>query len=62
MEDIAYRFKIKVKAPDQKQTEETMIVSETDSKLGESIALGKVVRYYENLREEKKILEYRIMA
>ena len=62
MEDIAYRFKIRVKAPDQKQTEETMIVSETDSKLGESIALGKVVRYYENRRDEKKILEYRIIA
>ena len=60
--EIPYYFKIRVKAPDQKQTEETMIVSETDSKLGESIALGKVVRYYEGLREEKKILEYRIMA
>lgn len=62
MEDIAYHFKIRVKTPDRKQTEETMIVSETDSRLGESIALGKVVRYYESLREEKKILEYRIMA
>lgn len=62
MEDIAYRFKIRVKTPDRKQSDETMIVSETDSKLGESIALGKVVRYYETLREEKKILEYRIMA
>lgn len=62
MEDIAYRFKIRVKTPDRKQSEETMIVSETDSKLGESIALGKVVKYYESLCEEKKILEYRIMA
>lgn len=62
MEDIAYHFKIKVKTPDGKQSEETMIVSETDSKLGESIALGKVVRYYENLREEKKIVEYRILC
>lgn len=60
--DIAYHFKIKVKTPDKKQTEETMIVSETDSRLGESIALGKVVRYYEELLDEKKILEYRIMA
>ena len=61
MEDIAYHFKIKVKTPDRKQSVETMIVSETDSRLGESIALGKVVRYYENLREEKKIVEYRIL-
>ena len=60
--EIPYYFKIRVKNPDRKQSDETMIVSETDSKLGESIALGKVVRYYENLRDEKKILEYRIMA
>ena len=62
MEDIAYRFKIRVETPDSKQSEETMVVPETDSRLGEYIALGKVVRYYETLREEKKILEYRIMA
>lgn len=61
MEDIAYRFKIRVKTPDKKQTDETMIVSETDSRLGESIALGKVVRYYENLREDKKIIDYKII-
>ena len=60
--DIAYNFKIRVKTPDRKQSDETMIVSETDSRLGESIALGKVVRYYETLRDEKKILEYRIMV
>lgn len=60
--DVAYHFKIRVKTLDRKQNEETMIVSETDSRLGESIALGKVVRYYETLRDEKKILEYRIMA
>lgn len=60
--DIAYHFKIRVKTPDRKQSEETMIVSETDTRLGESIALGKVVRYYEELLDEKKILEYRIMA
>ena len=61
MNDIAYHFKIKVTDPDKKQSVETMIVSETESRLGESIALGKVVRYYENLREEKKIIEYRIL-
>lgn len=61
MDDIAYHFKIQVKAPDRKLSVETMIVSEADSCLGESIALGKVVRYYENLREEKKIIEYRIL-
>lgn len=60
--DIAYHFKIRVKTPDRKQSEETMIVSETDTRLGESIALGKVVRYYEELLDEKKILEYRIMV
>lgn len=62
MDEIAYHFKIRVKAPDGKQSEETMIVSESDSRFGESIALGKVVRYYENLREEKKIVEYRILC
>lgn len=62
MEEIAYHFKIKVTDTDKKQSVETMIVSETDSRLGESIALGKVVRYYENLREEKKIVEYRILC
>ena len=62
MDEIAYHFKIRVKAPDRKLSVETMIVSEMGSRLGESIALGKVVRYYENLREKKKIIEYRILS
>ena len=62
MGNIAYHFRIRVTNPDKKQSEESMTVSESPTRFGESIALGKVVRYYEGLRESKKILDYRILT
>lgn len=58
----AYHFKIRVKLPDKSSRDEDMTVSEADSKLGSAIALAIVVRYYDNLKAYKEILDYRIMV
>ena len=58
--DKAYTFKVRVMLPDKSQRDETHIVSEQDTRFGESFACGKVVHYYESLKEEKKILDYRL--
>lgn len=47
--------------PDKTQTEEVMKVNEQNTRFGEAFATGKVVRYYEALREKKEILDYRIL-
>ena len=59
--DVVYTFRIRVMKPDKTQTEETMKVNEQNTRFGEAFATGKVVRYYEALREKKEILDYRIL-
>lgn len=56
----AYTFKVRVMLPDKSQRDETHIVSEQDTRFGESFACGKCVRYYESLKEKKEILDYRL--
>lgn len=56
----AYKFKVRVILPDKSQRDETHIVSEQDTLFGEAFACGKCVRYYESLKEDKKILDYRL--
>lgn len=58
----AYHYKIRVKLPDKSTREEDMTVSETDTKFGSAMAMGKVVRYYDSLKVYKDILDYRIMV
>ena len=59
--DVSYTFRIRVMKPDKTQTEEIMKVNEQNTRFGEAFATGKVVRYYEALREKKEILDYRIL-
>ena len=54
----AYKFKVRVQLPDKSQRDETHIVSEEDTRFGEAFACGKCVRYYEDLRKKKEILDY----
>lgn len=58
--DKTYTFRVWVMLPDKSQRVETHIVSEQDTHFGESFACGKCVRYYESLKEEKKILDYKL--
>lgn len=58
--DKAYTFKVQVMLPDKSQRDETHIVSEADTRFGESFACGKCVRYYEGLKEKKEIFDYRL--
>lgn len=58
----AYHFKIRVKLPDKSTREEDMTVSEAGTKFGSAMALGKVVRYYDNLKAYKEILDYRVIT
>lgn len=58
--DKAYTFKVRVMLPDKSQRDETHIVSEQDTRFGESFACGKCIRYYEILKEKKEILDYRL--
>lgn len=59
--EVCYTFKIRVMKPDKTQIVETMKVNELNTRFGEAFATGKVVRYYEALREKKEILDYRIL-
>lgn len=59
--EVCYTFKIRVMKPDKTQTVETMRVNELNTRFGEAFATGKVVRFYEALREKKEILDYRIL-
>ena len=59
--EVCYTFKIRVMKPDKSQIEEVMKVNELNTRFGEAFATGKVVRYYEALREKKEVLDYRIL-
>ena len=58
----AYHFKVQVKLPDKSIKVEDMTVSESATKFGAAVALGKVLRYYDNLKAYKEILDYRVMV
>lgn len=58
--DKAYHFQVRVKLLDKSTKEENMTVSEANTKFGAALALGKVVRYYDNLKAYKEILDYRV--
>lgn len=58
----AYHFKVLVKLTDKTTKEEEMTVSEAATKFGAAVALGKVLRYYDNLKAYKEILDYRVMV
>lgn len=60
--DKSYHFKVRVKLPDKSTREEDMTVSEVDTKFGAAMALGKVLRFYDNLKAYKEILDYRVMV
>lgn len=62
MMEKAYHFKIRVELPDKSTSEEDMTVVEANTKFGAAFALGKVVRYYDNLKAYKEILDYRVMV
>lgn len=61
MEEINYHFRIQVKTIDGKITYEDHILREAHSKFGSAIAIGKVCRLYEKLKEDRKIKDYRIL-
>ena len=58
----AYHFKIRVKLPDNSTREEDMTVTEARTKFGSALALGKIVRHYDNLKAYKEILDYRVLT
>jgi len=59
--DKAYTFRVQVKALNGSLTEEKHTVNEQDTQFGESFACGKVVRFYDGLKAEKKIKDYRLL-
>ena len=59
--DKTYHFTVTVKDPDGKITQELHQVTEKATAFGAALALGKVVSFYDGLKEKKKIREYRIM-
>ena len=61
MKEIAYHFRIQVKGLDGKITYEDHIINESHTKFGSALALGKVCRLYEKLKEDRKIKDYRIL-
>lgn len=60
MNDICYLFRIAVKLPDGKTVHEEHKVIEARTKFGEAMATGRVVRFYENLKAQKKIKDFRL--
>lgn len=56
-----YHFTITVKDNAGKITQERHTVSETDTPFGAAVALGKVVSFYDGLKDKKQIREYRVM-
>lgn len=62
MIEKAYHFKVQVSLPDKSTKYEVMTVSEAATKYGAAFALGKVLRYYDNLKAYKEILDYRVMV
>ena len=60
--DRAYKCHVRVKLPDGKSQVEVYTVSESNDRLGEAVATGKVVRYYESLKDSKQIKDYHILC
>lgn len=60
--DRAYKCRVRVKLPDGKSVVETYTVSEKPDKLGEAVATGKVIRYYDSLKESGQIKDYNILC
>lgn len=56
-----YHFRVQVLNPDKSKSIEDYQVRELDTRFGEAMATGKVVSYYEGLREKKTIVDYRIL-
>ncbi len=56
-----YHYRVQVMFPDKKTQMEDYQVREQDTRFGEAMATGKVVAFYDKLREKKKILDYRIL-
>lgn len=61
MKEIWYKFTVSVKHLNGKITAEQHDILEKPSIFGESLATGKVVRYYENLKEKGKIKDFKII-
>lgn len=61
MRDRCYVFKVMVKHPDGKITYEEHKVIEKSGTLGDAIASGRVVRFYEGLKHDGKIRDFRII-
>lgn len=61
MQDKVYCYRIKVINIDDSVSWEEHTVNEIDSRFGEAMACGKVVSFYEELREAKKIKDYHIV-
>jgi hypothetical protein len=62
MVDVCYVFRLRVKLLDGRTVEEEHKVVEISNKLGSAMATGRVVRYYEGLKAQKKIKDYQIIA
>ena len=60
MGDVCYLFRLRVKLPDGRTVKEEHKVVEAATKFGSAMATGRVVRFYENLKAQKKIKDYRI--
>ena len=56
-----YHFTVTVKDNSGKITQEMHTVSETDTPFGAAVALGKVVSFYDSLKDKKQIREYHIL-
>lgn len=56
-----YHYRVQALNPDKSKTIEDYQVREQDTRFGEAMATGKVVAYYERLREKKTIVDYRIL-
>ena len=59
--DVCYHFRVLVKYKNGKSGVETYKVSESATEFGQAVATGKVVRFYDELRDSKEITDYRIL-
>ena len=62
MRDVCYVFRLRVKLFDGRTVEEEHKVLEAPTKLGSAMATGRVVRFYEGLKAQKKIKDYQIIS
>lgn len=56
-----YHYRVQVLLPNKQKQIEDYQIREQDTRFGEAMATGKVVAYYEGLREKKQIVDYRIL-